>query len=127
MFPRKAKFLASIAFVAAFACAPAAHAEDLSAAVVVTAAQLRAEMADKYAEGLQLRAAGKNAGAFLAFQDAALMGHPKAQRRLGEIYDAGDVAVRRDYLKALRWYQAAREQGEDIPVAGNRGYGPVFR
>jgi TPR repeat protein len=127
MFVRRQKFLASLAFVAAIAAAPAAHAEDSQDAVIVTAAQIRAEMADKYAEGLQLRAAGKTHGAFLAFQDAAMMGHPKAQRRLGEIYDAGDMAVRRDYLLALRWYQAAREQGEDIPVAGNRGYGPFSR
>lgn len=127
MFTNKSGFLASLAIVAAIAAAPAAYAEDSQGTVVVTAASLRAEMADRYSAGLRLRANGNNHGAFLAFHEAALLGHPKAQRRLGEIYDAGDSVVRRDYLKALRWYQAAREQGEDIPVAGARGYGPVFR
>lgn len=122
----KSKFLSSVAFVAAFAAMAPAHAESAETELVVTAASLRAEMADRYAEGLRLRAAGNPRAAFLAFREAAQMGHAKAQRRLGEIYDAGD-AVTHDYSEALRWYQAAREQGEEIPVAGKRGYTLVVR
>lgn len=125
----KSGYLSSIALVAAFIVSPVAHGESTASAdaeVVVTAAALHAEMADRYAEGLRLRAAGNPRAAFLAFREAAQMGHAKAQRRLGEIYDAGD-AVSHDYSEALRWYQAAREQGEEIPVAGKRGYTAVFR
>jgi TPR repeat protein len=130
MFTVKSKFLLPLAFVAALSAGPVAHAEDSLAMLVVTPAMLRAEaqvMAERYAEGLRLRAAGDNYRAFLVFHEAAQLGHPKAQRRLGEIYDSGDAIVQRDYLKALRWYQAAREQGEAIPAAGHRGYGPVIR
>ena len=54
-------------------------------------------------------------GAFLAFQEAAEIGYPPAQRKLGEIYDSGSTAVKRDYEESIRWYQKAREGGEDIP------------
>jgi TPR repeat protein len=130
MFKLNAKFLAPLAVVAAFAAAPAAHAQETVAMLSDPAESVRVEgrsMTARYAEGVQLRAAGDKYGAFLAFHEAAVMGHPTAQRRLGEIYDSGDAIVQRDYLKALRWYQAAREGGEQIPTAQGRGYGPVYR
>lgn len=130
MFKLNAKYLAPLAVVAAFAAAPAAHAQETVAMLSDPAATLRVEgkaMTARYAEGVQLRAAGDEYGAFLAFHAAATMGHPTAQRRLGEIYDSGDAIVQRDYAKALRWYQAAREGGEVIPVAGHRGYGPLYK
>lgn len=125
--------LAAMAIAAAFAVVPGAQAQeapgrqDTMAMLVVSPAALRAEAAasaERYAEGQRLRAAGDGYAAFLAFHEAALLGHPKAQRRLGEIYDAGDADVRRDYLKSIRWYQAARMQGEDIPAPARRSYGP---
>jgi TPR repeat protein len=124
------KFLAPLAVVAAFAAAPAAHAQDTVALLSDPSAAVRVEgrsMTARYAEGVQLRAAGDKYGAYRAFHEAAVMGHPTAQRRLGEIYDSGDAIVQRDYAKALRWYQAAREGGEVIPVAGHRGYGPLYK
>ena len=115
---------------AALLCAAPVHAQETHAMLVVSAATLRSEaqtMADRYAEGMQLRAAGDNHRAFVAFRDAAVLGHPQAQRRLGEIYDTGSDSVRRDYLKSLRWYQAAREQGEDVPTAQpRRNFVPAF-
>ena len=55
-------------------------------------------------------------GAFSAFLAAAEDGYPPAQRRLGEIYDSGNSAVKRDYEESIRWYQKAREGGEQIPA-----------
>ena len=71
--------------------------------------------AQRHAEGLALDHRGDHMGAFLAFQEAAESGYPPAQRRLGEIYDSGSTAVKRDYEESIRWYQKAREGGEDIP------------
>ena len=61
--------------------------------------------------------------AFQAFLKAAERGEPRAQRRLAEIYDRGNAAVGRDYVEAIRWYQKAREQGEQISPPLRRSYG----
>jgi TPR repeat protein len=58
---------------------------------------------------------GDEKGAFIAFLAAAEEGYPPAQRRLGEIYDSGNAAVERNYAESIRWYQKAREGGEEIP------------
>jgi len=58
---------------------------------------------------------GDNQGAFVAFLEAAEGGYPPSQRRLGEIYDSGNSAVVRNYSESIRWYERAREGGEDIP------------
>jgi TPR repeat protein len=71
--------------------------------------------AQRHAEGLALERGGNEKAAFAAFLDAAEHGNPPAQRRLGEIYDTGNSAVERDYAESSRWYQKARENGEDIP------------
>jgi len=71
--------------------------------------------AQRNAEGLALQKRGDEKGAFAAFLDAAEHGNPPAQRRLGEIYDTGNSAVARDYAESVRWYQLARENGEEIP------------
>ena len=117
---------APLALVGCLAGAPAALAQDLHAslgdAIRVTPADGR-PAADRYAEGLALRAAGDDLGAFNAFQEAAELGHAKAQRRLAEIYDLGNAAVRRDYLLSLHWYQKARDQGEQIATPPRRSYG----
>ena len=108
------------------AAAPAAFAQDLHASLSAAPSAVPADArtaAERYAEGLALRAAGDDLGAFNAFQDAAELGHSKAQRRLGEIYDRGNAAVRRDYLLALHWYQKAREQGEQIATPPRRSFG----
>lgn len=72
------------------------------------------QAAKRYREGLALERKGDDRGALAAFTEAAEAGHGLAQRRLGQIYDKGNRAVRRDYQTSLRWYQKAREQGVEI-------------
>jgi TPR repeat protein len=73
------------------------------------------------AVGLALEHRGDDKGAFVAFLDAAEGGYPPAQRRLGEIYEIGNSAVQRNYEESIRWYQKAREGGEDIPPQPSHG------
>jgi FimV-like protein len=73
------------------------------------------EAARRYREGLAMEGRGDEKGALKAFLEAGESGHGPAQRRLGEIYDKGNSAVERDYESAIRWYQRARERGEQIP------------
>jgi TPR repeat protein len=70
----------------------------------------------RYADARELERAGKWSAAMQAYQEAAAGGHGPAQKRLGEIYNNGHGDVQRDYETSLRWYQRAREQGEDIPL-----------
>ncbi|HYN12738.1 MAG TPA: hypothetical protein VET51_08860 [Burkholderiales bacterium] len=49
-----------------------------------------------------------------AYVEAGNAGHGRAQKRLGEIYEAGGP-VKRDYAMALRWYEKARAQGIEVP------------
>jgi TPR repeat protein len=69
----------------------------------------------RYAAGLALEQRGDEQGAFVAFLAAAEAGHPPAQRKLGEIYDMGNTAVKRNYQASIKWYEKAREGGEVIP------------
>jgi len=81
----------------------------------------REDAARRYREGLALERKGDHAGAFKAFMEAGEAGNGLAQRRLGEIYDAGSPVVKRDYQTSLKWYQKAREQGVEIPKPIQRG------
>jgi TPR repeat protein len=72
--------------------------------------------ASRYGDARELERAGHWAAAMQAYRDAADRGHGPAQRRLGDIYANGQGDVQRDYETSLRWYQRAREQGEDIPL-----------
>jgi TPR repeat protein len=78
-------------------------------------APVRSDAAGRHAAGLAMENRGDDKGAFVAFLDAAEGGYPPAQRRLGEIYDSGNKAVKRDFEESIRWYQKAREGGEQIP------------
>ena len=80
--------------------------------------------AQRYAAGLAMEQRKDERGAFIAYLEAAEDGHPPAQRRLGEIYDSGNSAVERNYSESIRWYQKAREGGEDIPPP--KSYGNPF-
>ena len=102
--------LSALALVASLPPWQAAHAQ----APAGTPLNLQAA-AQRHAQGLALDHRGDHMGAFLAFQEAAEIGYPPAQRKLGEIYDSGSTAVKRDYEESIRWYQKAREGGEDIP------------
>lgn len=69
-----------------------------------------------YLDGLAMQHRGDEKGALVAFTAAAEGGYPPAQRRLGEIYDSGNAAVERDYSESIRWFERAREGGEQIPA-----------
>ena len=72
---------------------------------------------DSFDVAAGLEQAGKGAEAVKMYERAARAGNGKAARRLGEIYDTGIPGVARDYALALRWYNAARVLGEDVPPA----------
>lgn len=74
---------------------------------------------ERHAQGLAMEHRGDQKGALVAFHDAAEQGYPPAQRKLGEIYDEGNIAVKRDYEESIRWYQKARENGEILPPQKN--------
>ena len=87
-------------------------------AVVPPAASARPqgaeEAARRYREGLAHERKGDFQSALKAFLEAGEAGNGLAQRRLGQIYDKGNAATKRDYQASLRWYQKAREQGVEI-------------
>lgn len=68
----------------------------------------------RYQEGLALERKGDERGALSAFLEAGEGGYGLAQRKLGQIYDKGNSAVKRDLQASIRWYQKAREQG--VPI-----------
>jgi hypothetical protein len=45
----------------------------------------------------------------------------KTRLVLSEIYDSCNAAVERDYEQSIRWYEKAREGGEDIPPPKSHG------
>lgn len=75
----------------------------------------REEAEKRYQLGLELDKKGDAKGAHAAYLAAGESGHGLAQKRLGEIYEKGNRAVKRDYDTALRWYEKARAQGIEIP------------
>jgi TPR repeat protein len=81
--------------------------------------------AQRHAEGLALQKGGNEKAAFAAFLEAAEHGHAPAQRRVGEIYDSGNSAVERDYAESIRWYQRAREGGEQLPAQPKVSHSPI--
>ena len=102
--------LSALALVASLPPWQAAHAQAPSG----TPLNLKAA-AQRHAQGLVLDHRGDDHGAFIAFLAAAEGGYPPAQRKLGEIYDSGNSAVKRDFEESIRWYQKARVGGENIP------------
>ena len=73
--------------------------------------------ADPFDVAVALEQAGKGAEAVKIYERAARAGNGKAARRLADIYDKGIPGVARDYALSLRWYNAARVLGEDVPPA----------
>ncbi len=67
-----------------------------------------------------LEGEGKGGEAVKLYVRAARSGSGKAALRLGEIYDKGIAGVSRDYAESLKWYNAARVLGEDVPMAKSR-------
>jgi FimV-like protein len=70
--------------------------------------------AERYQVGLDLERKGDFAGALTAFLEAGESGYGPAQKKLGQIYDAGNSHVKRDYQVSLKWYSKARAQGVEI-------------
>lgn len=68
----------------------------------------------RYQDGLALERKGDDQGALKAFLEAGEGGYGLAQRKLGQIYDSGNSAVRRDLQASIVWYQKARAQG--VPI-----------
>jgi TPR repeat protein len=79
-----------------------------------------------HAEGLAMERRDDDEGAFKAFAEAANGGYAPSQRKLGELYDHGTPAVPRDYELSIRWYDRARDNGEDIPLPRSRMPGLDF-
>jgi serine/threonine-protein kinase len=73
-----------------------------------------------FAQASALEQQGKGVDAVKAYTRAARAGHSKAMKRLGEIYDKGIPGVSRDYAESLKWYNAARVLGEEVPLAKGR-------
>jgi eukaryotic-like serine/threonine-protein kinase len=71
-------------------------------------------------QGLALEQQGKGNDAVKVYVKAARAGSGKAAKRLGEIYDKGLGGVARDYAESLKWYNAARVLGEEVPMAKSR-------
>ena len=70
---------------------------------------------NQYRQARAMEGKGDERGALKAYLAAGESGHGLAQKRLGEIYERGNSATRRDYDTALRWYEKARAQGIEIP------------
>ena len=136
---RNSNFDTKISIVALFAASlsaaftPEAKAQEQSPptpylAALTTAAThapvAQATGPELYELALALHALGDEGGSIHAMKAAANAGHPKAQRRMGELYDTDTAYVRRDYKWSIRWYQRARAQGEIIPTQPPRSYGP---
>jgi eukaryotic-like serine/threonine-protein kinase len=73
-----------------------------------------------FEQATALEQQGKGTDAVKVYVRAARSGNGKAAKRLGEIYDKGIAGVSRDYAESLKWYNAARVLGEDVPMAKSR-------
>ena len=73
-----------------------------------------------FEQATALEQQGKGNDAVKLYVRAARSGNGKAAKRLGEIYDKGIAGVSRDYAESLKWYNAARVLGEDVPMAKSR-------
>lgn len=75
-----------------------------------------ASLAPLLDEAAALEAAGRGPDAVKLYERAARSGSGKAALRLGEIYEKGIAGVAADYQASLRWRNAARVLGEDLPL-----------
>jgi len=73
-----------------------------------------------FEQATALEQQGKGGDAVKVYVRAARAGNGKAAKRLGEIYDKGIAGVSRDYAESLKWYNAARVLGEEVPMAKSR-------
>jgi serine/threonine-protein kinase len=92
--------------------------QQVAAAAVQSPAAVSSDALLKQAEALESEGKGKEA--VKVYTRAARSGNGKAAKRLGEIYDKGLAGIPRDYAESLKWYNAARVLGEDVPLARGR-------
>ncbi|HZE59585.1 MAG TPA: protein kinase, partial [Burkholderiales bacterium] len=75
----------------------------------------------QYQVALNLEGEGKGKEAVKAYTQAARGGNCEAAKRLGDIYDKGLIGITRDYAESLKWYNAARVLGCEVPLQQRRG------
>jgi eukaryotic-like serine/threonine-protein kinase len=73
-----------------------------------------------FTQAAALEQQGKGNDAVKLYVRAARSGNGKAAKRLGDIYDKGLAGVSRDYAESLKWYNAARVLGEEVPLQKSR-------
>jgi FimV-like protein len=74
-----------------------------------------------YLAGLAAEKSGDMRGAIKAYIEAARLGHPLADLRLGQLYDRDNTkTLPRDLQESMVHYQKAREFGIDIPPPTDR-------
>jgi len=80
----------------------------------------------RYQDGLAAEKAADMKGAVKAYIDAARLGHPLADLRLGQLYDKdSSKTLPRDLQESITHYQKAREFGIDIKGPTNRAPQPT--
>src|SRR3954469_19141680 len=75
----------------------------------------------QYQVAVNLEGEGKGKEAVKAYTQAARGGNCEAAKRLGDIYDKGLIGISRDYAESLKWYNAARVLGCEVPLQQRRG------
>lgn len=110
---RRALLPAGLLALALAACLPAMQFARAQPAVQPAVHAQTA--AQRHADGIAMERRNDDEGAFIAFTEAAQGGYGPAQQKLGDIYGHGNPAVTRDYEESLRWYERARDNGEDVP------------
>ena len=95
-----------------------AHAFAQSAGQETERQQLLKEKATlgNFQRAAALEAEGETRDAVKLYMVAARSGECKAALRLGQIYE-GVPGVARDYGESLKWYNAARTLGCEVPTA----------
>ena len=76
---------------------------------------------NQYQVAVNLEGEGKGKEAVKAYTQAARGGNCEAAKRLGDIYDKGLIGITRDYAESLKWYNAARVLGCEVPLQQRRG------
>jgi len=78
----------------------------------------------RYREAVALEKKGDMPGAVPAYLDAAKIGHPLADLRLGQLYDKDRTGtLPRDLQESIKHYQAARKAGVKVEDAERVGIG----
>ena len=73
--------------------------------------------AELFSQAHALEVEGKGPEAVKIYIRAARSGSGPAAKRLSEIYDVGIDGVPRDHSESLKWRNAARALGEELPLA----------